>query len=129
MFSKMDPVVKKETLFNASCVIILTVLMEAVFAVLGYWDMRVLWGGLLGAFSAILNFLMMGLTLQRALERDPKNAQSLVKASASGRLLMQLAFCAVGAALPKVFNLLAVLIPLLFPRIGVMVRQLVGKDK
>ena len=63
---RIDPTVKKETGYIAVCVAVLTVLMEAVFLVLGYWDITVLWGGLLGAFIAILNFLLMGLTVQKA---------------------------------------------------------------
>ncbi|MBE5805028.1 MAG: hypothetical protein E7316_11030 [Clostridiales bacterium] len=126
---KIDPTVKKESLYIAAVVMILTALMEAVFLVLGRWDMTVLWGGLLGAFVAAMNFFLMGLTVQKAVEKDEKDAKQLMKVSQSGRLVMQLAFVALAAAIPAAFNLLAALLPLLFPRIGVMLHGVIRKEK
>lgn len=128
-FKKIDPTVKKETKYIALMVVILTVLMEAVFLVLRRWDMTVLWGGLLGACVAILNFFLMGFTVQKAVEKEEKDAKQLMKVSQSGRMMMQLAFSAIAAALPGAFNLIAALLPLLFPRIGVMLRSVVLKNK
>ncbi|MBP3636682.1 MAG: ATP synthase subunit I [Clostridia bacterium] len=128
-FRKIDPTVKKETKYIALMVVILTVLMEAVFLVLRRWDMTVLWGGLLGACVAILNFFLMGFTVQKAVEKEEKDAKQLMKVSQSGRMMMQLAFAAIAAALPGAFNLIAALLPLLFPRIGVMLRSVVLKNK
>ena len=125
---RIDPTVKKETGYIAVCVAVLTVLMEAVFLVLGYWDITVLWGGLLGAFIAILNFLLMGLTVQKAVGQEERDAKNLMRGSQSLRMLMQLALCAIGAALPC-FNLVSVLVPLLFPRLGVMLRSLTLKKE
>ena len=128
LLDRMDPTVKKETGNIALCVAVLTVLLEAVFLILGQWDVTVLWGGLLGAFIAILNFLLMGLTVQKAVGQEEHDAKNLMRGSQSLRLLMQLALCAIGAALPC-FNLVAVLIPLLFPRLGVMLRSLTLKKE
>ena len=128
LLDRMDPTVKKETGYIAVCVAVLTVLMEAVFLVLGYWDITVLWGGLLGAFIAILNFLLMGLTVQKAVGQEERDAKNLMRGSQSLRMLMQLALCAIGAALPC-FHLVAVLVPLLFPRLGVMLRSLTLKKE
>lgn len=126
---KIDPTVKKETKYIALMVVILTVLLEAVFLVIGRWDMTVLWGGLLGACVAILNFFLMGLTVQKAVEKEEKDAKQLMKVSQSGRMMMQLAFAAIAAAIPAAFNLIAALLPLLFPRIGVMLRSVVLKNQ
>lgn len=128
MQEKIDPTVRQETLFIAACVAVLTVLMEAVFLLTGFWDMTVLWGGLLGAFAAILNFFLMGLTVQKAVLKEEKDAKNLMRASQSLRLIMLLGFCAVGAAVP-VFNLMATLIPLLFPRMGVFLRGFMLKKR
>lgn len=128
-FKQIDPTVKKETKYIALMVVILTVLMEAVFLVFRRWDMTVLWGGLLGACVAILNFFLMGFTVQKAVEKEEKEAKQLMKVSQSGRMMMQLAFAAIAAALPGAFNLIAALLPLLFPRIGVMLRSVVLKNK
>lgn len=128
MLEKIDPTVRQETLFIAACVAVLTALMEAVFLLTGFWDMTVLWGGLLGAFAAILNFFLMGLTVQRAVVKEEKDAKNLMRTSQSLRLIMLLAFCAVSAAVP-VFNLMATLIPLLFPRLGVLLRGFMLKKR
>lgn len=128
MAEKIDPTVRRETLFIAACVAALTALMELVFLVLGHWDITVLWGGLLGAFAAILNFFLMGLTVQKAVGKEPKDASRLMRASQSMRMLMLVCFCAVGAAVPA-FHLLSTLIPLLFPRFGVMLRGFMLKKQ
>lgn len=127
-FKKIDPTVKKETKYITLMVVILMVLMEAVFLVLRRWDMTVLWGGLLGACVAILNFFLMGFTVQKAVEKEEKDAKQLMKVSQSGRMMMQLAFAAIAAAIPAAFNLLAALLPLLFPRVGVMLHGIIFKE-
>ena len=128
LFANMDPAVKRDIKYIAMVVAILTVLMEAVFLILGRWDMKVLWGGLLGACVAVLNFFLMGLTVQRAVDKEEKEAKQLMKASQSGRMMMQLAFAAIAAAIPAAFNLLAALLPLLFPRVGVMLHGIIFKE-
>lgn len=128
MQERIDPTVKRETLFIAACVAVLTALMESVFLVLGEWDITVLWGGLLGAFAAIVNFFLMGLTVQKAVGREPQDASKLMRVSQSMRMLMLVCFCALGAAAPA-FHLLATLIPLLFPRFGVTLRGIMLKKQ
>ena len=128
MQERIDPTVKRETLFIAACVAVLTALMESVFLVLREWDITVLWGGLLGAFAAIVNFFLMGLTVQKAVGREPQDASKLMRVSQSMRMLMLVCFCALGAAAPA-FHLLATLIPLLFPRFGVTLRGIMLKKQ
>ena len=149
---KIDSVVLRETGYIAIWMVILSVLMEAVFLVLGEFDYTVLLGGLLGAFAAVLNFFLMGLSVQKAVERDSqtgvpvgedsdadseseekptavhKEAVQVIKLSQSLRMIMMIAFAAVGALAPC-FNLIAVLIPFFFPRIAIMFRPVFsGKD-
>ena len=45
---KIDSTVKKETVFIATSVVIMSMLMEAVFLVLRKWELSVLLGNLLG---------------------------------------------------------------------------------
>jgi hypothetical protein len=54
--SKIDPTVRRETVYIGVWVLVFSVLMEAVFLVLNAWDITVLLGNLLGAFAAVLNF-------------------------------------------------------------------------
>lgn len=114
---RIDPTVKRTTAYIAACELTLSALMEAVFLVLRAWNVTVLWGNLLGAGVAVLNFFLMGLSVQRAVRLSEEDAKKLLRASQSLRLLMLLALCAVGAALPA-FDLIAMLIPLFFPRVG-----------
>ena len=125
MSKKVDSTVKKESLYIASAVIILSMLMEAVFLVAQQWSLSVLWGNLLGGGVAVLNFFLMGLTVQKALGKDEKEAATMMKFSQTYRFLLMAAAAAVGALVP-VFNVIAVIVPLFFPRIAIALRPFVG---
>lgn len=118
---KIDKTVRRETLFVAVYTVILSALMEAVFLLIGKWDYTVLLGNLLGAGGAVLNFFLMGLTVQSAVLKDEKDAKTQMKASQAMRLFMMCVIAILGAVLPC-FQVFAVIIPLFFPRIAVMIR-------
>ena len=125
----MDPAVKKETGHIACWVLALSLLMEAVFLIFRWWDLSVLWGNLGGALAAIGNFLLLGLTVSRAVSQGkPEEAARRVKASATVRLLGQALVCVVLIAIFKT-NVYATLLPLLFPRIGLMFRPLIDRKR
>lgn len=126
MLKKVDPAIKRETCYIACFVLLLSILMQAVYLILGAWHIGVLLGNLLGAFAAILNFFLMGLGIQKALGLSEKDAKDRMKASHSLRMLMLVICCVIGAAVP-VFDLIAVVVPLIFPRIAVSVRPLLDK--
>ena len=128
MFKKVDPTVIKETRYIALAVLILSALMQAVYLVIGQWDHTVLLGNLYGALVAVGNFFLMGLTVQHCLTMEPDEARKRMKLSQQGRMLMLLVLCVIGGVLPFL-NTIAVLIPQLFPRIGVTIRGLTIKDK
>lgn len=131
MFRQVEPAVKKETSYIAAVVLILSAVMQTVYLVIGQWNYRVLLGNLLGAALAVGNFFLMGLTIQKALGKSEKDASQLMKLSQRLRLLMMVVVVVIGAALPC-FDLIAVLLPLLFPRIGVGIRGIMmnkQKDK
>ena len=124
---KLDPTVRQETVYIASLVLIFSVLMQAVFLLIGKWDYTVLLGNVLSAVAAVGNFLLLGLTVQRAVAKEEKDARQLMKLSQTYRLLGLLVVAVIGFALP-VFHPLAVVIPLLFPRIAIAMRPLFKKD-
>ena len=64
---KTDPTVKKETIYIAVWTVILSVFIHSVFLILKRWDLTVLYGNLLGIFLAVLNFFLLGRTVQSAL--------------------------------------------------------------
>ena len=125
---KIDATVLKETRYIAMWVLIFSVLMQAVFLVLGKWNYTVLFGNLLSDAVLVGNFFLMGITVQRALEKEEKDAKATMKVSQLYRLLLLAAVLAVGVALP-VFDTWAVVIPVIFPRLAIALRPFLGKDK
>ena len=124
---KIDKVVLKETKYIALFTLILSVLMQSVFLIIGKWTIAHLLGNVLGAFAAVLNFFLMGITVQNAVQKEEKEAKNLIKLSQNLRLFMMFFFALLGYLIP-VFNLLTVIIPYLFPRISVMIRHFVVKE-
>lgn len=123
---KVDETVKKETLYIAAFTVIFSVLMESAFLIVHLWDYTVLLGNLLGITAAVLNFFLMGLTVQKAVLLEEKDARTKVQFSQMMRFVMLIIF-AVIAGVFECFNLIAFAIPLLFPRIAIFFRPYFGK--
>lgn len=113
---------KKETLRIAAGTGIGVGLMVIAFGILHAvipeqvpFDYRVVAGGIVGGAVAVLNFFLMGLTVQTvAGEKDDKQAYQRMKASYSQRMLLQVLWIILALTVP-VFNGVAGIIPLLFP--------------
>ena len=118
---KIDPTVKKETVFVASVTLIFSLLMQSVFLIIGKWDYTVLLGNVLGGLAAVANFLIMGISVQSALDKEKKDVQNIMKVSQMLRMLMLFVVAVIGYLVP-VFNLLPVVISFIFPRIAVAFR-------
>ena len=104
-----------------TCVsLILSVLMQGVFLIVGKWHIRVLLGNFLGFVAAVANFFAMAMTVQTAVDKDEKRAKAYVKISHTVRFACLIVVAAVGCALKSVFDPLALLLPLLFPQVGIM---------
>lgn len=119
---KPDKTVIKETAFMAVFSLIGSVLMQAVYLIIGKWTLPALYGNLLGFAAAILNFFLMGLSVQYSCSKDEKQAANFMKLSQVLRMFMLFGVAVLGATL-KCFSVVTVLIPLYFPRIAVMFRQ------
>jgi L-asparagine transporter-like permease len=122
----IDPVVWKETKYIALWGLILSAVMQAVFLIIGEWDYTVLLGNLLGYAAIVLNYFGIGLTVQKALEKDEKDAKQTMKLSNTVRMLFLFVVVVIGVAV-ECFHMWAVLIPLLFPRIAIALRMLQKK--
>ena len=116
---KIETVIWKACGYVALWVLILSVLMEAVFLVLGEWSYTVLLGNLLGGFFAVLNFFLMGVGVQMNLGKDEKDARLGVRLSMTYRFLLLVVVAVLGVALPC-FHAVAVLLPYFFPRVAVL---------
>lgn len=85
-------------------------------------------GNLLGIVAAVGNFFLMGLTVQSAVTKEEKEAKKLIKLSQSGRLFLLFVIALVGYLVP-IFNIIAVVIPFIFPRIAVALRPVFIKEQ
>lgn len=121
--NKIDKTVLKETKYIACWVLFLSMIAEAVFLIIGKWDYTVLLGNLLSGALVILNFFLMGITVQKAVNKEEKEAKTAMKVSQLYRNLMIIVVTVIGVAL-KCFNTWIVLIVLFFPRIAVAFRPL-----
>ena len=117
----IDKTVIKETKYITVCVIILSLIMQSVFLVIDKWDYTVLFGNILMGFFSVLNFFLMGLSVAKAVTKDEKEAKSVMKLSQTYRMLLVAIVLIIGLTVP-VFNNVAVIIAVFFPRIAVMFR-------
>lgn len=119
----IEPAVKKETAYIAGWSLLLSVVMELVFWIVGAMDYTVPLGNLLGVAASLLNFFLMGLTIQSAVGLEEKAASAKLKLSQRLRMLMVLVLAVLGLVLPC-FHTIAVLVPFFFPRIAISFRPL-----
>lgn len=112
-------IVYRETGIVAIGVTVCTAVMMLVYALLGRFELSVLWGGLTGAVLSIGNFFLMALgtslAADKAENQDVKGGSLLVRNSYMLRLLglfVVLILC----AKTEVFNLIALVLPLVFVR-------------
>ena len=143
---KVQPAVRQETAKIAVGTAILTVLMVAVFLILRRFDWTVITGALLGYIAAVGNFFLMALTVQKAaddmkpietpeaekaedaeeadgddrkdvpLSEDAKRGKQRMQLSYTLRMLGMGVIAILGVTLPW-FQSVAVLLPMLFPRL------------
>lgn len=119
--SKVDKTVLRETKFLAVWSLIFSMLMQAVFLVLRKWDYTVLLGNLWGVFVTLLNFFLLGLTVQKAVTKEEKEAKNVMKLSHSLRNMMVFVLVVLGVVL-RWFSTIPLLIALFFPRIAMVIR-------
>ena len=104
--------------------------MLGVYALLGYFDLSVLLGGIAGAVVAVANFFSMAMMTQLAADRaenqDVDGGKKLLKASYPIRLLV-LALVLIVCGKSGVFNILALVLPLVFVRPILMIAEFFRK--
>ncbi len=123
---KIQKAVRDETAHIALGVLVLSLVMQGIFLVLGQWDYTVVLGNLLGGGYAILNFFVLGLTVQKvAGDGDEKRGKNLMQFSYSARMFVTMMVALLGMMAP-VFHWVAVVAPLLFPRVTIFVMGLMG---
>lgn len=132
----IQPAVKKETTNIAVYTAVGGVLMFIVFFIINKidselvpFDLTVILGGLCGMGVAVLNFFLMAITVQSvASAEDEDKAKSIMKASYTRRMGLQLLWIVIALVAP-VFNWIAGLLPLLFPSAGIKIKGIIGQRK
>lgn len=126
---KIDGTVKKETAYVAIAEAILIAVMLAVYLIISKFTLNVLFAALTSGAVAVLNFFVMGLTVQKAVTvDDDSDRRKLIRASQLVRLLVMGVVVIVCAVFPK-FDILALFIPLFFPRLFAQARGIYGAVK
>ena len=118
---RIDETVIKETKYIAAWVFLFSVLMQAVFLIIGKWNYTVLLGNLLSAAATVMNFFLLGITVQNALGKEEKEIKTAMKVSQIYRFLFLVIIVILGVTLPC-FHIWAVMIPMFFPRIAIAFR-------
>ena len=109
-----------------------SVILVAVMFVLGLmgigtFDYRVITGALGGCIVAVLNFALMCMTIQRAVNiGEQKAMKTFIQGSYNGRLLLQAGWIVAAYMMPWT-NVFAAAIPLLFPNLMIFYLQARGK--
>ena len=124
---RIDPTVKKETLYISIVTLIISMLMQSVYLIIGRWGISVLFGNVLGAGIGILNFFLLGLSVQKAVSEDEKKAKEIMRVSHTVRFAGIIVLIAVSLIFPKVFDIVATIISLLFASTAVFFRQIFTK--
>lgn len=103
--------------------------MLGIYALAGYMSKKVLFGALLGAAAALVNFGVMVLLLFRAeLAESPAKGQLYVRGTYTLRMVVLLVVLIVALKSGK-FDPLATVLPLLFMRLALFTPRLWQKKK
>ena len=129
---KLQPASKKEVKRIAIGTAVFSCIMVAAMFVLslvgvGTFDYKVFVGAIGGSLVAILNFTIMCLTIQNAVNiAEQKQMKAFIQGSYNGRLLLQAAWIVVAFVVSHI-NIFAAAIPLLFPNLTIFYLQSKGK--
>lgn len=136
LLSSLQPAVKKETKNVLIYTVLGVIVMFIIFLVLHLifketvpFDYTVILGGICCGFIAVLNFFLMAITVQKVANTENEDdAKKLMKFSYSRRLILQLIWIVVSIFAPC-FNVVAGLVPLMFPGLGIKLSGTIGFKK
>ena len=117
----------KEIGYMLAGLLFFSAIMVGCFALTGHFSITVVWGALLGSFLALLNFVLLAFTVEKAFSKGEKHARLSMSLSYTLRMLILAAGIILAFKHPEQFHYLAVVIPFLFPRIIIFLRQFMIK--
>lgn len=132
--SILQPAVKKETQKVVIYTVMGVILMWIVLFLLRpampdkiVFDYTTILAGIIGGGVAILNFFLMGISVQNiAATEDQDLAKKKMKTSYSQRMALQLIWVVIAIAAPC-FYFVAGILPLLFPSLGIKLMAVIKK--
>ena len=133
---KPDSAVRRETARVAAGVFALVAAMLAVYAVIGKFSVPALLGGVYTGLLTVINFFVMGMTVQGITNRAAEKARTeqeiaeltlemknRMKLSYNLRMIALFALMVAGIAVFK-FDPIATILPILFPSLVIRVLQI-----
>jgi len=117
--------ITKEVLRMLLCILVMIAVMVSLFVAFGYFDLTVVLGALLGGTVAFLNFFFLAVSVEKAVKKE-QNPKMVAASSYSLRMLF-IGVMIVLAIKSPYFNYIAMVIPLIFPRIAIMIINLLKK--
>ena len=124
----MNQVVKKEAGYIAAGTVVLSTVVQIVWAMFFNYDTSVFLGGHWGGAVAIVNFILMGIAVQKmANETDQMSAKRRMQASYQFRMMLIIFTTVLAVIIPGV-NWIMAAISLFFPRLTILVMPLFRPD-
>ena len=106
----------RETIKIFKGIVVLDVIFIAIIYILGKFDIPMLQGILIGSVYALLNFRLIAVSLNRAVQMSPGRAQIFASISYTGRLALTAAII-LAAIKVDYINAFGVIVPMFFPKI------------
>ena len=106
----------RETIKLLKGIIALDIIFIAIIYILGKFDIPMLQGILIGSVYALLNFRLIAVSLNRAVQMSPGRAQVFAGVSYVGRLALTAAII-LAAIKVDYINAFGVIVPMFFPKI------------
>ncbi len=129
----LNPQLKKQVGEILAAVAVMGFLQLAVFFVVGRFVsvgfLSAFLGTLVGCLLASLNIILLARNIEKSVDKNEKGAQYSMSLGYMLRLALTAVVIFAAIKLPQLVNLWAVIIPLIFPRIAIMVINLKFKKQ
>ncbi|HHU74674.1 MAG TPA: ATP synthase subunit I [Clostridiales bacterium] len=129
---KVDTVVKKETINIGIGIIFWSILLQIIFMIIGRYSLPVLFGTIYGGIISLLNFFLMGLSIQKITKIPDKNkAKMRMQASYATRqlgLMILVGFGLYMAVNYEIFHWIPIVLAVLYPRLTIAFGGLFRKE-
>lgn len=124
----MNAVVKKEIKYIAAGTVVISAIVQLIWWLFLDYDMSVFLGGLWGGTLAIVNFILMALTVQKvSSEQNELMAKRRMQSSYSLRMTLTVFLTVLAVIIPAI-NWIMSAVSLFFPRLTILVMPLFRSD-